>query len=839
MQSIVNIAIPIPGNQLFSYRISHDIDESTLVGRRALVPFGRRTLTGFIVELCMDDKKEGLKSVYELLDSEPVFSNEMLELTNWIAEYYFCSWGIVLKSAVPSGMSPKSVIKVQLVYSPTENELLEVHKKSPKKAALIQFLSGHNDFLTINHLEDKLNSGSVAAHLEALEQMNWVKINRMVEDDLAPKTQKAVVLSQELVDDYEKFKNALIELDKKSVRQSLLLNYINQHYLESKKPVLITDAIKATKSNYQSINALALKNFVEVVEVEVDRSETVEFKESLSQRDENMLQLNDEQEKALNEIIAGFNRTIFNVFLLHGVTGSGKTLVYIHAIRQVISTGKTALLLVPEISLTPQLIDRFKSVFREKIAVLHSRMSEGERYDTWRGIKKGDAKIVIGARSAIFAPLDNLGLIIVDEEHEPSFKQNEPDPKYNARDIALVRGKIINAVVVLGSATPSIESMYNTNKGKYKILNITQRADNANMPKIEIVNIIESKKKGEVTGILTKSLLQEIEKRVIKKEGVILFQNRRGFAVYLECPECAHIPMCKNCSVSLTFHKAKGQLRCHYCGYTVNASKKCQACSHSPMKEVGFGTQRIEDDLNEWFREKEIKPVIARMDLDTTSRKDAHRKILQAFSNGQTDILIGTQMVAKGLDFDRVTLVGVVNADLQLYLPDFRASERTFQLLTQVSGRAGRTNEKEGEVLIQSSHPEHPAIQSALNGSYEEFYENEIKARKDALYPPFTRFNVILFSGKNPKIVSECSENFKSLLPNDRKYILALGPVEPVIPKVRNNFRRLIVIKNNKKNDPSGKYLRQILREVYDIYNEKFASSSVKVVFDIDSYSGL
>ncbi|OGU18081.1 MAG: primosomal protein N' [Ignavibacteria bacterium GWB2_35_12] len=839
MQSIVNIAIPIPGNQLFSYRISHGSDESTLVGRRALVPFGKRTLTGYIVEMCKDNKKEGLKSVYELLDSEPVFSNEMLELTNWIADYYFCSWGIVLKSAIPSGMSPKSVIKVQLVYSPTENELNEIQKKSPKKAALIRFLSGHNDFLTINYLEENLKSGSVAAHLEALEQINWVKINRMIEDDIAPKTQKAVILSQELVDDYDKFKNALIELDKKSIRQSLLLNYINQHFLESHKPVLITDAIKATKSNYQSINSLASKNLIEILEVEVDRSAPIEIKESLSQRDESKLLLNEEQSHALNEIITGYNNSNFNVFLLHGVTGSGKTLVYIHAIRQVITTGKTALILVPEISLTPQLIDRFKSVFHEKIAVLHSRMSEGERYDTWRAIKKGDAKIVIGARSAIFAPLNNIGLVIVDEEHEPSFKQNEPDPKYNARDVALVRGKIVHAVVVLGSATPSIESMYNANTGKYRLLNITQRADGANLPKIEIVNIIESKRKNEVTGILTKTLLQEIEKRVIKKEGVILFQNRRGFAVYLECPECAHIPMCKNCSVTLTYHKAKGQLRCHYCGYTVNASKKCQACSHSPMKEVGFGTQRIEDDLNEWFKEKEIKPVIARMDLDTTSRKDAHRKILQAFSNGQTDILIGTQMVAKGLDFDRVTLVGVVNADLQLYLPDFRASERTFQLLTQVSGRAGRTSEKEGEVIIQSSHPEHPAIQSALNGSYTEFYENEIKARKDALYPPYTRFNVILFSGKNAKKVDECSENFKSLLPHDRKYILALGPVEPVIPKVRNNFRRLIVIKNNKKTDPSGKQLRHIFAEAYDVYNEKYASSSVKVVFDIDSYSGL
>ncbi|TAL67928.1 MAG: primosomal protein N' [Bacteroidetes bacterium] len=839
MQSIVNIAIPIPGKQLFSYIIEHDFDECMLIGRRALVPFGRRALTGYIVELSINKKTDGLKPVFELLDSEPVFSSEMLELTKWLADYYFCSWGIVLKSAIPSGMSPKSVIKVQLLHNPTEAELHEIRKKSPKKAALIEFLSEHNDFLSINYIEDNIKSGSVASHLEALEQNGWLTINRMVEDDLTPKTQKAVILSEELVKDYELFKNALNELDKKSIKQSLLLNFINHKYLESQKPVLVSEAIAASKSNYQSITALAKKSYIQIVEIEIDRTEKPLKIESLSQRDESKLDLNNEQSNALNEILRATDKSEFDVFLLHGVTGSGKTLVYIHAIKNMISSGKTALLIVPEISLTPQLIDRFKSVFREKIAVLHSRMSEGERFDGWRAIKKGDSRIVIGARSAIFAPLDNLGLIIVDEEHEPSFKQQEPDPKYNARDVALVRGKIDKAVVVLGSATPSIESMYNANTGKYKLLNITQRADGANLPKIEIVNIIESKRKGEVTGILTNSLLSEIEKRVLKKEGVILFQNRRGFAVYLECPECGHIPMCKNCSVTLTYHKAKSQLRCHYCGFTVNATKKCNACSHSPMKEVGFGTQRIEDDLNEWFKNKEIKPVIARMDLDTTSKKNAHRKILQQFSNGLTDILIGTQMVAKGLDFERVTLVGVVNADLQLYLPDFRASERTFQLLTQVSGRAGRSSEKEGEVLIQSSHPEHTSIQSAVKGSYDLFYENEIRARKEALYPPFTRFCLILFVGKNLIKVSECSKNFKELLPTDRKHILALGPVEPVISKVRNNYRKLIVIKNNKRTDPSGKYLREILSKANDKYNEEFASSEVKVVFDIDSYLGL
>ena len=839
MLTIINIALPIPADRLFAYTAVDEPDASELIGRRALVPFGKRVLTGVIVGIGEESKEFKLKPVLEILDLKPVFSPAMLELTKWLSEYYFCSWGETLKAALPAGMSPKSILKVQLMNFPDESELNKIEKKSPKRAALINILKEQEGYITVNHLESLLKTGSVAYQLDALEQLGWLKIERMTDKPVAPKYQKAINVKTELLESQEKLKEILDELDKKAVRQSLLLSYACLKQMNEKKPILVSEAISHTKTSHQAVNALLEKRYIEIIDVEIDRNIDTKLTESLATRDESKLELNDEQNYALEQILSAIDKKEFQNFLLHGVTGSGKTLVYIHAILHAISLGKTALLLVPEISLTPQLIDRFAKVFHENIAVLHSRMSEGERYDAWRSINTGKAKIVIGARSAIFAPLKNTGLIIVDEEHEPSYKQEDPVPRYNARDVALIRGKIENAVVVLGSATPSLESMYNAHNGKYRLLDIKQRADGALLPKIEIVNIFDSKKKKSIVGNLSIELLQEIEKRLEKNEGIILFQNRRGFSSYLECPECAYIPMCKNCEVTLTYHKAKEQLRCHYCGYTIHASLACPSCSHSPMLEVGFGTQRIEDDLNEWFKGHDRKPVVARLDLDTTSGKDAHRKILQDFASGKTDILVGTQMVAKGLDFERVTLVGVVNADLQMFHPDFRASERTYQLLTQVAGRAGRSSDKTGEVIIQTKHPDNPALIASVSHSYDMFYSDEIQNRKEALYPPFVRFVLIEFSGKDINKVNRSSENFAKLLPSKTPYVIVLGPVSPLIPKIRNKFRKIIVIKNNKKTDPSGKHLRLILKTAEQTYKDKYSSSSVRMTIDIDSYSGL
>ncbi|MFA6572282.1 MAG: primosomal protein N', partial [Bacteroidota bacterium] len=420
-----------------------------------------------------------------------------------------------------------------------------------------------------------------------------------------------------------------------------------------------------------------------------------------------------------------------------------------------------------------------------------------------------------------------------------SYKQDSPNPRYNARDVAVMRGKIENAIVVLGSATPSIESMHNAHSGKYKLLELTERADNAKMPSVQIVNMFEEKKKSLVHGTLSIVLINAIIERLKKKEGVILFQNRRGFSSYLECQDCGNIPQCRHCAVSLTYHKAKGQLRCHYCGYTINMPQVCPACKNHHLGVVGFGTQRIEDELNEYFQKMGITAKIARMDLDTTSKKGSHRRLLHSFASGEVDILLGTQMVAKGLDFERVTLVGVINADMQLFLPDFRASERTYQLLTQVSGRAGRHSDKPGEVYIQTNHPYSPAIQSALLASYSDFFNYEIVQRKNAFYPPFSRFNIIELSGKELTDVIRNAKYFAELLPQNSKYMTVLGPVEPVIPRIRTYYRRIIVIKNSKTSDAKGAKLRAALKTALEKYYAKYPSGDVRLTVDIDSYSGL
>jgi primosomal protein N' (replication factor Y) (superfamily II helicase) len=668
--------------------------------------------------------------------------------------------------------------------------------------------------------------------------MGAVRCKRIVEKSAKPKMQKAAKINDSIYNDKAKLKQILDELDSKAPKQSLMLSHLYLLKMNSEIPALATDALKQVNCSHQILNSLEKKGYVDLYEVEVDRSKELVLHENLSTRNEAELELTAEQDSALSKLLDAVKEQTTKPFLLHGVTGSGKTLIYIHAIEEAISIGKTALILVPEISLTPQLIDRFERVFPDQIAVLHSRMSEGQRYDSWRSIINGKVRIVLGARSAIFAPLTNIGIIIVDEEHEHTYKQESPAPRYNARDAAVVRGKIENCCILLGSATPSLESIYNANSGKYSLLKINQRADGASMPKIKVIDTLNARKTGQMEGPFSKELIQEIIMRIQRKEGVILLQNRRGYSVMLECPDCGNVPMCKDCDVAMTYHKSKDQLRCHYCGWTVRAYKECPECGYPKLNELGTGTQKIESTLEEILRREGYLPKILRMDFDTTRKKGSHRKILHSFASGDTDILIGTQMVAKGLDIARVTLVGVINADIQLFMPDFRASERTFQLLTQVSGRAGRTVSKPGEVLIQTSNPDSNAISSVMWGSYDQFYNIEISHRKSAQYPPFTRFVLIEFTGTNEDLVDKHSKIFAGFLPQNHDILNVLGPVQPNIPKLRKYFRRQIIIKDNKKKDASGKILRHILSNVVDAYNKEHFTEKIKIVVDIDSYSG-
>ncbi len=838
MPIIYKISLPIPSKILFSYSAADDSPEN-VIGRRALVEFGKRTLTGIIVDVEQDSPGiPGLKPIIELLDEEPVFSELMLKFINWIAEYYFASIGETLKAALPQGMAPQSIMKIKILQIPSDEELARIAKKAPKRAELLAELLEHDDFISVKYLEHQLNSKIVSESLQALEAMGIIECSRDVEPEIRPKLQKALRMSDDFEMDISKVRGIFDELDKAAPKQSLLLSHIYLSNMSGKKSILQSDALRETGVSSTAIKGLLKKGYITEIITEVDRNKA-ETGESLASGDESLLELTGEQQYAYEKISEALGEGHYDAFLLHGVTGSGKTLVYIHAIRDVINSGRKVLLLVPEISLTPQLIDRFEQVFPGEISSLHSRMSQGERYDSWRKIKSGNAKIVIGARSAIFAPIDKLGMIIVDEEHEFNFKQDDPAPRYHARDCALVRAKMEDAVIVLGSATPSLESMYNAETGKYKLLEIKQRADNAQMPTISFVDTIGARKEHQMSGQFSKYLLEEIARRVADKEGVILFQNRRGFSSFLECDDCGHVPMCEHCDVTLTYHKARRQLRCHYCGYTISADKSCMACGNVKLNEIGAGTQRVEEELDEALDTIGSPAKIVRVDLDTTSRKGAFRKILQNFKNGKTDILIGTQMVAKGLDFNRVTLVGVINADLQLFLPDFRASERTFQLITQVAGRAGRSSGKRGHVIIQTAHHDNFAISKAISGNYLEFYRNEIQHRKSVKYPPYVRFVRIEFTGKDESLVHSHTLKFSGIMPKNEKSVAVMQNFIPTVAKIKDKYRRIIIIKNDRAADPGGRELRSILNYTVDLYNKLHGTSKVRFTIDIDSYSSL
>lgn len=839
MVSYLSIALPLPVQKVFTYRYEYDRNPASLLGCRALVPFGKRILTGVIVGL--GEPVQGMKDIIEILDETPFFTEQMLQLTRKMADYYLCSWGEALKGGIPRGMTPQSVMHVELIHRPSPEELRSMQKRAPKRAALLGLLMDHSGPLTEVYLEKMLKTGSVSDQLDALENAGVILTKRNIAPSAKPRMQSMIYVSDVLMNNHLALKELLNHLDKASPKQAAILSHVYLHQQTHGSGLPINE-VKATL-NLQStspIQTLCSKEIL-IQKKEEYSPDSSDVRDSLARRDESLLTMTMEQQHAHAMIHSALYGKETKTFLLHGITGSGKTLVYIQAIRSALSLDKDCLLLVPEISLTPQLVDRFSATFGDLIAVLHSKMTNQERYEHWRKIRSGKARIVIGARSALFAPFrdQRLGLIIVDEEHESSYKQEAPAPRYNARDFAVVRGAIEQVVTILGSATPSMESMYNAQQGKYHYLHIPSRADGATLPKIECIDIREHRKRGTMQGSFSEELLQSLIHRVIKKEGTILFHNRRGFARFQECLDCGHIPMCKHCSVSLTLHKHSGMVRCHYCGYSEKSLHSCSVCGGSDIKEAGTGTQKVEEELQELLASRGIHAQIARMDLDSTSKKGEHRRLLTAFAKKEIHILIGTQMVAKGLDFPHVSLVGIVDADHQLFMPDFRSSERTFQLMTQVAGRAGRTGALQGEVLLQTSHPEHQSIIAALMGSYELLYNDELQIRKDADYPPFSRIVTIETTGPDEYAVHEAIQTIVTLLPTKGVPYQMLGPTIPFIAKLKSHYRRILVLKGNKHDDPSGEIMRRYLRKAMHAYAEHHAKNSVKITIDVDAYHSI
>ena len=828
-QTLVDVALPVPLYQSFTYIVPPDLVKLVRPGSRVLVPFGKKILSGIAVSFPTASSVKALRPIHDVLDAAPSVSEELLKLGAWIAEYYAAPIGETLKAFLPQGISIEKKTMVSLKRPLEHDEIPKLERSSGHRGKILRALIA-GEHLSIAQLQKKSNVKGIYGILADLVDEDIVALDELLSTATAkPKIEKFILKGTG--------SNGFIA---KGKNQQKLLARIGEL---SDEPYPVRSLLKETGASLSSLSTLIKKNIVSLVEREVDR--TVEFSPDDSTTAVSSLQLTHHQSHALEEIATAIEANHSKTFLLYGITGSGKTQVYIEAISKVLAQGKTAIVLVPEISLTPQIVRRFRMHFGNDVAVMHSRMSEGERYDAWRFSRQGKYRIVIGPRSAIFAPLANLGLIVVDEEHESSYKQFDTAPRYNARDVAIMRGHLANAVVVLGSATPSIESFYNAETKKYSLLELPERIDDAVLPSITIVNMSDEhtrrfaamKEEAKTIGkkafeggfhSISKLLENKIRDRLQKKEGIILLQNRRGFAPFIECVECGHVERCEQCDVTMTYHLVKKHLRCHYCGSVKPVPTVCAKCKGMKLRLQGFGTQRVEQDVAALFPQAKV----LRMDLDTTTRKGAHDALLQQFGRGDADILLGTQMVAKGLDFPRVTLVGVISADTQMLLPDFRSAERTFQLLTQVAGRAGRSALK-GEVFIQSYQTDHYSLKHVLTHDYRGFYKEELRYRQSATYTPFARLVLIEFKGTDEKNVGHSAEKFSEALRQLIPQAVILGPVPAVISKIKNSYRWQIIVKALKTKDPGGALVRSAVTRVVQ-QSSSSNRNDVKIFVDVD-----
>ncbi len=781
------VALPLPAPRLFTYKIPTHLEAGLDVGFRVLVPVQKRLLSGFVVGLTETTDIKKAKEIIDLLDPYPLFSREMLNLTKWVSEYYFCSWGETLRAALPAEIHVKSELWVERTVDLSTDLDEKKRPFSPRQKEVLKHLSDQKRKLS--WLKRKLGGKGLYAELHDLERKGHVRMfSQLGKPRVGIKYEKIIRLKNfgNTPSEIELLKLAISALKRKAPKQAKCLELL----LDKGGQLSVEDINLEVEKNGRALDALRKRELIEF-----DVAEKVRESDwGLGLPENKEIVLNKEQKEILDKVKASLESNAHSTFLLHGITGSGKTQVYIEAIREALKMGKRTLVLVPEISLTPQIISRFKANFGDLVGSLHSRLSAGERYDSWRKAREGKFPIMVGARSAVFSPLENLGLIVVDEEHDASYKQDDPAPRYNARDVAVMRGKLNNAVVILGSATPSLDSYFNAQKGKYVLCQLEQRVEERKLPEVKIIDLREEKKKGN-RDILSSSLSSLLKEKIEKNQQALLFLNRRGFSSFIKCSECGHIMRCPRCDITLTFHRTDFSMRCHYCSFTQKAPDLCPNCQGTRFIYRGVGTQKIEEELNRDFPQVSVQ----RMDLDTTSKKGSHRRILSDFGKKKFNVLLGTQMIAKGLDFPQVTLVGVVSADFSLDLPDFRTKERTFQLLTQVAGRAGR-GDLGGEVIIQTYYPDEQAIKLAAKHDFAAFYQNEMDQRKELGYPPFGHLILVLFSGKDQKRVISQSEKFRSLLKGrlrekNLRETEILGPAPAPLSRIKNQYRWQMIIK--------------------------------------------
>ena len=788
----VEVALPLPPRRTFTYRLPIELAPQTQLGSRVQVPFANRVLTGYVVafhaeldpELGVDES--AIKDVAELVDVEPLINEEILGLTRWTADYYAASWGELLKAALPAGINAA----VEQVFEITDAGRKETQREinvKPVRVQILKRLVATAELVSRRELEREFGQASAGRALRTLIGAGLIVAHeRTVAEKVKPKRRKVVRLLDRKPSDGDKPLNPV---------QERVLNTLR----DAGGEMQFTEILSAAATGASPVNTLAKRGLVEVYTSEVGRDPLAGA--SLPSSDE--IVLNTEQSFVLSEIERGLESDEYRAFLLHGVTGSGKTEVYIRAMRVALESNRSSLMLVPEIALTPIFSRRLRAVFGSSVAILHSNLSQGERFDEWRRIRRGDARVVIGTRSAVFAPLHDLGLVIVDEEHDSSYRQNE-SPFYNARDVAVMRASLVNAVAVLGSATPSLESYHNAQAGKYHYLQLENRIGNRPLARAELIDMREVFKKAGKDVVLSPELATAIEETHAKGEQSIVLLNRRGFSQFVLCRSCGERLRCKNCDITLTYHRRDARLVCHYCGFTAATPRVCPFCESEFLYFIGHGTEQIEDILGKRFPNLRI----ARIDRDTMARRGQMAKTLLAFDAGEIDMLVGTQMLAKGHDFHNVTLVGVISVDIGLGLPDFRSAERTFQILTQVAGRAGRGN-LPGRVLIQTYYPEHYALRHAVKQDYEGFYNEEIRFRRQLSYPPFVVLASILVKSKDEEAATRNAGMIKSALDaaNAEKQCRVIGVAPASISRLKGEYRMQILVKSTS---------RRVLRETLE-----------------------
>ncbi len=816
----VDVVLPLPLPRLFTYHVPDDLEARVEEGMRVVVPFGRKKqYSGIVFSIHNNEPQDyDTKPVITVIDRRPLVNRWQLEFWSWMAQYYQCALGEVYKAALPSGLKLES--ETRFYYNPN----YEQEDDLPGKAlAILGFLS-NKKVASVQEINDYAGVKNAMPLLKILFEVSAVFVTERLKEGFRPRSENYLKLPESLTSE-EALGQTFDALQKAPRQLHLLMLFLQKcggiGEASKGKEVSRRVLLEEEKTGGGALSQLLKKGVLEQFSKVVDRIDVEEMEVFVKNA------FTPHQAKAYAEIEEAFTHK--NVVLLQGVTSSGKTEIYIHLIEKHLEKGEQVLYLLPEIALTTQITVRLKRHFGNRLGIYHSKYSNEERVEVWLDLlEKKNHQVILGVRSSIFLPFSNLGLVIVDEEHEYSFKQFDPAPRYHARDSAIMLAHQFGAKVLLGTATPSIESYYNAHTQKYGLVKLHKRFEDLQMPRIIVADIHEARRRKQMKSLFSPELFQQIGDALERKEQVILFQNRRGFSPYLECEVCAWVPRCKYCDVSMTYHKKMNHLICHYCGHTVTSPATCSACGSPALSTRGFGTEKVEEEIGLLFPAARV----ARMDFDTTRSRKAYQQIISGFEAGVFDILIGTQMVTKGLDFDNVSLVGILNADSILNMPDFRAFERGYQMMAQVSGRAGRKN-KQGTVVLQTSHPQHPIVQQVIENDYEGMYREQLQERETFRYPPFYRLIYIVLKHKNRSVVDRAAQALGQKLTSIFGSRV-LGPQEPPVGRVQNLYLNRLVLKIEK--GASAERAKMLLqKQVFSVLSEP-RWRYVTIQVDIDPF---